>query len=161
LVLIVVALVSVPLFAQSRSGSPTALQGVWRIVEVTTTGPGASKNTKPQPSVYIFTARHYSFLRVNGTMPRTNLPEDHTKATATELLAAYDTAVTAQSGTYEVAGGKLTTRPVVAKNPATMAAGVFNVSAYRLVGSTLTLIAERSDTGPVANPTTLTLMRIE
>ena len=160
-VLTVVALVSAPLFAQSRSAAAPSLQGVWRIVEVTTTGPGASKNTAPQPSLYIFTARHYSLIRVNGTTTRADLPEDQTKATAAQLLAAYGNAVTAQSGTYEVAGGKLTLRPLVAKNPATMKGGVFNTSSYKLDGSTLTFVSESSNTGPVASPTTFKLMRVE
>jgi hypothetical protein len=82
-------------------------------------------------------------------------------ATAAQLLAAFGTGLTAQSGTYEVAGGKLTTRPLVAKNTFAMASGVFSTASYKLDGKTLTITQERNQTGPVANPTTWKLTRIE
>jgi len=44
------ALVGAPLFAQSGAASQSTLQGVWRVTEVTTTGPNASTNSSPQPS---------------------------------------------------------------------------------------------------------------
>jgi hypothetical protein len=46
-------------FAQ-RGGSNSAVIGVWRVSEETTTGPNGRKNTNPQPSVRIFTQRYYS-----------------------------------------------------------------------------------------------------
>ena len=70
------ALISAPLFAQSGAASQSTLQGVWRVTEVTTTGPNASTNKSPQPSQYIFTAKYFSLIRVNGTTARPDLPED-------------------------------------------------------------------------------------
>ena len=155
------ALVDAPLLSQSKAASQETIQGVWRITEVTTTGPNASENSSPQPSLYIFTARHYSLIRVNGTTARPDLPQgQQATATAAQLLAVW-APLTAQSGTYEVAAGKLTTRPVVAKNTFTMAPDVFTTSSYKLDGATLTIIGERNQTGPIANPTTWKLMRIE
>jgi Lipocalin-like domain len=155
------ALVSSPLFSQSRAASQPTIQGVWRVTEITTTGPNASKNSNPQPGLYIFTAKHYSIVRVNGMTPRPNLPQDLTTATTAQLLATYGTAFTAQSGTYEVAGGKLTTRPLVAKNTAPMASGAFNTAAYNLDGTTLTITQESGTAGLIENPTTWKLTRIE
>ena len=43
------ALIGAPLFAQSGAASQSTIQGVWRVTEVTTTGPNASTNKSPQP----------------------------------------------------------------------------------------------------------------
>jgi hypothetical protein len=157
------ALVGAPLLSQSRAASEPTIQGVWRVAEVTTTGPNASNNSSPQPSLYIFTARHYSLMRVNGTTARPDLPVDQEKsATAAQLLAVFgNSALSAQAGTYEVAGGKLTTRALVARGTAAMAPGAFSTASYKLDGKTLTITSERNATGPVANPTTWKLTRIE
>jgi hypothetical protein len=156
------ALVGAPLLSQSRAASQETIQGVWRVTEVTTTGPNASTNKSPQPSLYIFTPKHYSLMRVNGTTARPDLPQDQmAKATAAQLLAVYGTALSAQSGTYELAGGKLTTRPVVAKNTFGMAPGASFTASYKLDGKTLTITSERNPAGPIENPTTWKLTRIE
>src|SRR5215813_2398588 len=55
-----IALVGASLFSHSGAASQPTLQGVWRVTEITTTGPNASKNGSPQPSLYIYTAKHYS-----------------------------------------------------------------------------------------------------
>src|SRR4249920_3684652 len=70
-------------------------------------------NKSPQPGLYIFTAKHFSFVRVTATKARPDLgPEDYEKATAAQLLALWGpSAFAAFFGTYELAGGKLTTRP--------------------------------------------------
>ena len=150
-----------PLLSQSRAASQPTIQGVWRITEVTTTGPNAAKNSSPQPSLYIFTARHYSLIRINGKDTRPDMPQgEQSKATAAQLLAVWGP-LTAQAGTYEVAGGKLTTRPTVAKNTFAMASGAFLTASYKLDGKTLTITSERNAAGPVANPITWTLTRIE
>jgi hypothetical protein len=158
-----IALLGAPLFAQSGAASQSTIQGVWRVTEVTTTGPNASKNSSPQPSQYIFTAKHFSFIRINATKPRPDLTRDtEPTATAAQLLAVYGfDALSAQSGTYEVAGGKLTTRAVVARGNGPMASGAFSTATYKLDGNTLTITQERNTAGPVANPTTWKLTRIE
>ena len=55
----------------------------------------------------------------------------------------------------------LTTHPVVAKNPAAMAAGAYSVYRCKVDGNTLTLTTLRNQNGPVANPTTIKLARVE
>jgi hypothetical protein len=158
------ALVGAPLLSQSRAASQETLQGVWRITEVTTTGPNASTNSSPQPSQYIFTPKHYSIIRVNGTTARPDLTLDQEKtASAAQLVAVFgNNALTAQSGTYEVASGKLTTRALVARGTGPMAPGAFTTSSYKLDGKTLTITQERNAAGqPVSNPTTWKLTRIE
>jgi hypothetical protein len=140
----------------------SAIQGVWRVTEVTTTGPNASTNKNPQPSQYIFTPKHFSLIRINGTTARPDLPQDMTTATAAQLVAVYGSALSAQAGTYEVAGGKLTTRAVVAKGNVPMAPGAFSTSSYKLDGKTLMITSERGFDGkPVENPTTWKLTRID
>lgn len=155
------ALVGAPLLSQSGAAAQPTLQGVWRITEATTTGPDAATNKSPQPSLYIFTAKHYSQIRINGTTPRPDMPQgQQTKATAAQLLAVWGP-FTANAGTYELAGGKLTTRALVAKNTFPMAPGATSISSYKLDGKTLTITSERNAAGPVANPTTWKLTRIE
>jgi hypothetical protein len=157
------ALVGAPLLSQSGAASQPTIQGVWRVTEVTTTGPNASKNSSPQPSQYIFTPKHYSIVRINATKARPDLTRDQEQsATAAQLLAVYGPVLSAQADTYELAGGKLTARAIVAMGTAPMTPGAFSVSSYKLDGNTLTITQERGFDGkPVANPTTLKLTRIE
>jgi hypothetical protein len=157
------ALVGAPLFAQSGAASQSTIQGVWRVTEVTTTGPNASTNSSPQPSQYIFTPKHYSIVRINAAKTRPDLTRDQEQsATAAQLLAVYGfDALTAQSGTYEVAGGKLTTRALAARGNGPMASDAFSTASYKLDGKMLTITQERNTAGPVANPTTWKLTRIE
>jgi len=157
------ALVGAPLLSQPRAASEPTIQGVWRVTEVTTTGKDASTNKSPQPGLYIFTAKHYSIVRVNGTKARPDLPEDPTKATAAQLLANWGpSGFAAQSGTYEVAGGKLTLRPIAARGTRPMASGAVSTAAYKVDGKTLSITQQHgSDGKPIANPTTWKLTRID
>ncbi len=155
--LLATVLLSATAMAQLK---PTPLTGTWSVTEVKTTGPNAQTNSKPQPGLYIFTGDHYSIMTVNSDKPRPALPQDQAKATAAELRAAWDP-FTANSGSYEIAGGTVTFRPAVAKNPNVMAPGTSNVSTFKITGKTLTLIQVKNTTGPVANPTTTTLTRVE
>ena len=155
--LLATALLSATATAQLKS---TPLTGTWRVTEVKTTGPNARTTSSPQPGLYIFTGNHYSIITVNSDKPRPALPQDLAKATAAELRATWDP-FTANSGTYEVAGGNVTFRPAVAKNPSVMAPGTSNVSSFKIAGTILTLTQVRNATGSVANPATTTLTRVE
>src|SRR5215813_4188132 len=78
----------------------TSIQGVWKIVEATITGPGA--RTIPfgdRPNLTIITAKHYSRVEVQADGPRPILA-DVAKATADELRAAWGPVVS-EAGTYE------------------------------------------------------------
>ena len=138
-----------------------SIQGVWRVVEATITGPGARTIAfAERPNLTIITARHYSRVEVQADAPRPILA-DAAKATADELRAAWGPFVS-EAGTYEVApGGVVTMRPIASKNPAVMGPGVFITYSYKLESDTLSLTQQRNQNGPFANPFTLKLVRVE
>ena len=70
--------------------------------------------TNPQPGLYVFTEQHYSFLRINGTVPLPAYPSN-AKATDADKVAVFD-AIFVQSGTYTVTGNMLATKVLVAKS---------------------------------------------
>ena len=144
--------------AQSKAGS---IQGVWRIVEATISGPEArSIPFGERPNLTIITARHYSRVEVQADGPRAILA-DPSKASADELRAVWGPFV-AESGTYDVAAGNLITmRPIASKNPAVMGPGVFLTYTYTLEGDTLSLTQQRNQNGPFPSPFTLKLTRVE
>src|SRR5829696_3638194 len=116
-----------------------SLQGTWKVTDVVVTGAGATTNTTPQPSLYLFTKQHYSIVFVRGTSPRKPVadPANPAKLTDAEKMARYDAydAFTANTGTYEVKGATVTTHPVVAKNPGFM--GTTQTRDFKIVGTTL------------------------
>jgi hypothetical protein len=139
----------------------TSIQGVWRIVDATTTGPGARTIAfGERPNLTIITARHYSRVEVQADKPRPILA-DVAKASADELRAVWGPFVS-EAGTYELTSGSLITmRPIASKNPAVMGPGVFITYSYKLEGDSLSLTQERNQNGPFANPFTLRLTRVE
>ncbi len=151
--------------AQSKPGGQSNIRGVWQVAEVTTTGPNASTNSKPQPGLVIFTAKHYSMVRLGGTDARTALAaaKDPSHPTDAEKLAAAEhwAPLTAQSGTYELSGDKLTTHPLVAKNATVMAPGAFATYSIKVDGKTLTMTNTGGTSGAATNPTTTKLTRLE
>ena len=161
---LLIAAFSVGLVAVQGTGAqsaPPSIQGVWRVVEATVTGPGA--RTIPfaeRPNLTIITARHYSRVEVQADGPRAILT-DVAKATADELRTVWGPFV-AEAGTYEVAsGGVVTMRPIASKNPAVMGPGVFLTYSYKLDGNTLSLTQLRNQNGAFPSPFTLKLVRVE
>jgi len=144
--------------AQSTRAS---VQGVWRVVEATITGPGARTiSFAERPNLTIITTGHYSRVEVQADGPRPVLA-DVAKASADELRAAWGPFVS-EAGTYEVMPGSLITmRPIASKNPAVMGPGVFITYSYKLDGDTLSLTQQRNQNGAFANPFTLKLARVE
>ena len=143
--------------AQSKSRS---LQGVWQVVELTTTGPAARTMAipEPRPNLTIITARHYSRIQVEAeTRP---VLADVTKASADELRAAWGP-FSGEAGTYVIEGNLITMRPIVAKNPAAMAPKAFSRWSYKLEGDTLWVIAQTNQDGPIVNPVTVKAVRVE
>ena len=141
--------------------SPAVLQGVWKTIEVTVNGPAAVQTFKNvQPNLTILTGSHYARVEVHADSPRP-LIADVAKASADELRATWGTFF-AEAGTYELTGpNEITMRPIVAKNPATMAAGVYTVFAYKLDGNTVQVTTVRDQNGPVPNPVTIKAVRVE
>ena len=158
------AALSVGLITTQRMAAQStreSIQGVWRVVEATITGPGARTiSFGDRPNLTIITARHYSRVEVQADEPRPILT-DVAKASADELRAAWGPFVS-EAGTYEVTpGGLVTMRPIASKNPAVMGRGVFITYSYKLDGDTLSLTQQRNKDGPFANPFTLKLVRVE
>lgn len=136
------------------------IQGVWRVVEVTLTGPGARTISPGQSNLTIITGRYYSRVEDQSERPRPVLAEV-AKASADELRAAWGSFV-GETGTYELTQGNvITMRPVAAKNPAAMAAGSFVTYSYKLDGDTLWVTQLRNQNGAFVNPVTIKAVRVE
>jgi hypothetical protein len=149
------------LAAIGAAGRPhgASIQGVWRTAEVTLTGPAARTIRQPT-SLGIITAKHYSRVEIHGPEPRPPLPAA-ADATAEQLRATWGPFF-AEAGMYELSDGDvLTMRPLVAKNPAVMNSGFFTIYTYRVEGDTLWLTQRSDQRGPIANPATIRLARVE
>ena len=160
--ILVISLVAAALSASLLSAqSRPFIQGAWRLVEITISGPNTSINSKPQPALYLFTARHYSIIRVTSANARPQF-KDPTKVTEAEALAIWGP-LQAQSGTYEITGENLNLLPTVAKNPQRMRAGMkADVFTFALQGENLTLVQKFAGDGqPTANLMTVKLTRAE
>jgi hypothetical protein len=155
----VALLTGTDLAGQSKRGS---LQGVWQVVEVTITGPGARTITipEPRPNLTIVTAKHYCRVEVQAEGPRPILA-DPTKASADELRAVWGP-FAGEAGTYEVsAGNVIAMRPIVARNPAAMAPGAFMTYSYKLDGDTVWVTSQKNQNGAIVNPVTVKAVRVE
>lgn len=96
-----------------------SLEGVWMVTKVVKTGPDASTDTHPQPSIAMLYDGYYSVIRDNSSKPRKQAPapKDLAHPTDAEKIAKYDewAPFVASGGTYEVKGNTLITHNVVAK----------------------------------------------
>ena len=143
----------------SAEESTAALQGVWRTLEVTVPGPVA-RTFIPGATLAVFHGRHYSRVEIHSEQPRPLLADPAT-ASADQLRAVWGPFV-GEAGTFELSGNDvITMRATVAKNPAAMAPGATSVYTYRREGDVLTLTQLRTHAGPVANPITVKLTRVE
>jgi hypothetical protein len=161
---LLVAVLSVALFTSygaAAQPAPRSIQGVWRIVEATITGPGARTIAfGDRPNLTLITAKHYSRVEIQADGPRPVIA-DVAKASADELRAVWGPVVT-EAGTYEATSdGLITMRPIASKNPAVMGPGVFITYAYKLDGDTMTLTQQRNQNGAFANPFALKFVRVE
>ena len=136
-----------------------SIDGVWKAVEVTTSGRGARTIKPLQPNLSIITAKHYSHIDIHADGPRSVL-SDAENASADDLRRVWGPVV-AEAGSYELSSGTFVTRPVVSKNPAAMTAGSFTSYAYRVTGDSLWLTPQRDSRGAVKNPATIKLVRVE
>ena len=153
LVVAVVALLAV-ISALLLGQSKPSIQGVWRVAEVTTTGPNANTNKSPQPGLYIFTGKHYSLVRDTSLNPRIAI-KDSGNVTAPEALATFGPFI-AQSGTYDVRGTTVNVTPVVAKFPASGEKHSTSTWDFQLHGDTLSMTYLIG-----GNATTVRLTRVE
>lgn len=163
-VVAVLAFTGVFVLAQSKP----SIQGVWRVVEVTITNPNPAPGALPkgthtnlQPSLLIFTGKHYSTTTDTAAQPRPAAGfKVAGKPTAEEMQAQWGP-FAANAGTYELSGTTLTRRAIVAKNPAAQAAKNVTISTFKLDGNNLWLTTIETGRGKVADPTTVKYVRVE
>ncbi len=140
------------------------LEGVWRISEMSVTGPDTSYTiTSPQPGLYLFTERHYSSMYVPANEPRSLVVGDapiigSIELTDAEKVASWDTFI-ANSGTYEVTDSTITFRPIVAKSANLMATGGPLTMTYRVMEDMLHLTFAPQWNAETETRTTLTRVR--
>ena len=132
------------------------LQGVWKLTEVTFTGPNAGTVTPVEPGIWIFAKKHSCFVAVTGDKPRPALPQKD--ATDVQKVATW-TQFLAAANTYEVKGNTVTSHSIVSKNP--IKPGAFGTADIKIEGNTLYLTPKTNQDGPIANPYTLKLVRLE
>jgi hypothetical protein len=148
-VALVVALITGPTHTRPvHAAQDNGLRGVWQIVD---------DSGRPGPGIYIFAGRYYSMMVANADRPDIT---DTSQATADELRALWNP-MAANAGVYEVAGDLVTIRPVVAKIPVVMKPGAYEVYAFRVEGSTLSLTQRRNVRGPVEGRAATKLIRVE
>ena len=94
------------------------LYGVWQVTEQSSRVPGAdwTASAAPHLSLYIFTAKHYSYMYIPGSEPRRRFAGDPNQPTDAEKAAAYGSFV-AGSGTYTLSGSTLSLNAILHKNP--------------------------------------------
>jgi hypothetical protein len=137
-------------------GTNSPFIGVWRVSEVTMNG---RRITNLQPNVTIFTQRYYSIDNVVSDAPRPELPSEG--ASDKQIADAFRLFM-GQAGTYEIKGNDITYKPIVAKDPSAMRDGSSAVDTFRMEGKNTLWLTDKADrSGPVANPTTLKLTRVE
>jgi hypothetical protein len=154
---VIACMVALAVFVAVQSASAQGkLAGVWKITEVTLTGPNAQKITNPQPSFVIFTKKYSSMVGITGDKPQPVLPQ--TNATDAQKLATW-TLLGVGFATYEIKGSTITRHPIVAKNG--VKPGSFNTADFKIEGNTLTITSKTNQDGPVANPMTIKLVRVE
>ncbi len=123
------------------------LNGAWERVEVSRHNADGDRTLDTvQPSLYLFQDGYYSIMLVRGNDPRPLMPEGTTWDSMTEeqLRSVCSSAVfSAHSGTYEVSGSSLTTKPMIAKWPNYMEEGASATYTYRVDGDMLYISGDR------------------
>ena len=129
---IVVTGLSLAFTAQAQN----ALNGAWKVVEITNQGgqdPGTS--TVQAPSLYIFADGYYSLMWVTGDGNRPEFQPD-VDVSDEDIVAAFNSFI-GQSGSYEVSGSTITIHAIVSKVPGST--GNTTEIEYRFEGDTLYL----------------------
>jgi hypothetical protein len=133
------ALASTAVHAQTKN----PLMGAWKVTEIA--NPNSPPLTNPQAGLYIFTEKHYSAVRLNGTKPLPNYPSNDV-ATDAEKVAVFNT-LYMNTGSYTVSGNMLTMSPMVAKSAFAMAPGRTLQYEFSISGNTLTFTQKPSGPG--------------
>ena len=136
-------LVAVP----SAMAQADKLIGVWKVTQVKYPADpeqnlDAYTDKSPQPRLWIFTKKHYSWMEVRGFEPRPDLPEEPTDSQIAEAYRRF----LANSGTYEVKGSTITGLPIMAKGPNLMNSPRSFSLDFRFEGDSL-IILQRTSIG--------------
>ncbi len=164
LLTLLLAIVAINVVVQAKN----PLEGVWKVSEITVTGNNGGTVSNPQPGLVIFGKKYFTMMYVPSDKERPIYAG--AAPTAEEKVAAFDSFI-ANAGTYEIAGGKLTIKPTVARNPG-FTGGGFATYAFRTHGNELWLTIKSSDfnfrvgdkilpLGGPASETTIKLVRLE
>ncbi len=127
---LVVAAGSLLAFRPAMTTEDTAVEGVWKLVHVTTS---EGDFDSPQPSILLFTAGHYAAVSVRGSEPRETFPEEPTDE---QRLAAWSRFF-ANAGTYEVHGNEIQMKVIVHRNPNLTAEQAERSSTFEVDGDTM------------------------
>ena len=106
-----------PSFTESSQRHNRQLIGAWRVVQLAVRTPGGEWDIRPDPQggLYVFSARHYSYIYVPGGRPRPHFGNPGNPSES-EKAAAYDTFI-AGGGSYTFDGAVLELRADLRKNP--------------------------------------------
>ena len=151
------AALAVMVTVQSAPAQGNKLEGVWKVVEVTITGPNASTNSNPQPGFFMFTKKHYSMTYITGDTAPHDLPRNATDAQKTAAWKPFE----AYAGEYEIKGATVMFRAKVCKNQAALKPDSGSVQDLRIEDNTMWLTIKIYNDRPVTNPTTTKLVRVE
>jgi hypothetical protein len=105
-------------------------------------------NPKPQPGLWIFTDKHFSYLFVTTDKPRPEIPA--AKMTEKDRSDAYNGFI-ASGGTYDIKGDNLTMNVMVARNAESMRSGAFFTNTYKLDGNNLSVTRTGNQNGHATN----------
>ena len=119
------------------------LMGAWKVTEIA--NPNSPPLTNPQAGLYLFTEKHYSAVRLNGTKPLPHYPSNDV-ATDADKVAVFNI-LYMNTGSYTVSGNMLTANPVVAKSAFAMAPGRTLQYEFTVNGDVLTLVQKPSGPG--------------
>jgi hypothetical protein len=136
--------------------SAQEVAGAWRLEEIKS---GVKTSRFANANMYLFTKGHFSIIRVEGDKPRST--ESWTSMTPGQVVDTYVKQFSASGGTYELKGGVLTMRTTIAKNPNIMTRGDWISYAVEFSGDKMTLTAATTNEGPVEQPQTMTLVRVD
>jgi hypothetical protein len=129
-----------------RLNAVSPVVGVWRLTELTTTGPGGNTNRNPQPGLLIFTTHYYSFNAVTSDSPRSELPAtDATDKQRADAFGPYHST----AGTYEIRGHEIVFKRIAAKNPSAMRPGNSETDTFRMEGKDKLWMIEPRQQNPV------------
>ena len=134
LLCLIVALACGQAPAPAHDEPANPLQGVWSQAAVDP-GDGSPAIDPSQPGLYIFAEGYYSAVFATGTEPRV-LAEIAFQPTPEEMVAQHESIIV-NTGTYEISGSVLTTRPIIAKSPGFV--GGESTAEFQVDGDTLTL----------------------